>query len=375
MKRFKHITTTIGGLTGALAITLLLIAGCAEKAPEPKPAKAVKAFQIADPGELTQRTFPGRAAAGKEVNLSFRVSGPLTKLSVNPGDKVEGGDLLAQIDPNDFQVRLDNARSVLKAAQASYRRAEADYKRLSSARKEDSGAVSQRAVDLALASRDESRAAVAAAEANTQTMRDRLGYTRLMAPFGGEVVETYVENFETVVAKQPILRLLDPSRIEMTLAVPENLIGNVGYVTDIKVKFDALPGVEVAATISEIGREASQTTRTFPVTISMPQPQGGKLLPGMAGQASIQAKLPQRARTAMHVPPSALFTGTDTQISYVWVIENDTIQRREVEIGALSGGGVTVIAGLNPGEWIVAAGVYALTDGQQVRIINKGDAL
>ena len=184
------------------------------------------------------------------------------------------------IDPNDFQVRLNNASSVLKAAQASYRRAEADFKRLSKARKEDSGAVSQRAVDLALAARDEARAAVSAAEANAQTMRDRLGYTRLMAPFSGEIVETYVENFETVIATQPILRLLDPSRIEMTLAVPESLIGNVGYVTDIQVTFDALPNVQVPATISEIGREASQSTRTFPVTISMAQPQGGKLLPG-----------------------------------------------------------------------------------------------
>lgn len=371
MKRFKHVKTTANGLIAALAIIALLMSGCAEE-PKPKMAQAVKAIQITDPGDLAKRRFPGRAAAGQEVNMSFRVSGPLIEFPVTPGDSVKAGDLLARIDPNDFLVRLDNAQSILDAAKASYRRAEADYKRLSNARKQDAGAVSQRAVDLGLATRDESRSAVAAAEANVQTMRDRLKYTRLTAPFGGEIVETYVENFETVIAKQPILRLLDPSRIEMTLSVPENLIGSVDYVTDIKVKFDSLPGVEVSATISKIGREASQATRTFPVTISMPQPQGGKILPGMAGEASIRAKLPERSRRGIHVPPSALFAGTDTKNSYVWIIEDNVVSRRQVAVGTLSGAGVVVTDGLNPGEWIVAAGVHALSEGQQVRVVNRG---
>lgn len=373
MKRKTDLFASIPGLTGGLIITLLLIIGCAEE-PKPKPAQAVKAFQITDPGEFAKRTFPGRAAAGQEVNLSFRVSGPLTKLLVNPGDSVKTGDVLARIDPNDFNVRLNHARSVLKAAQAGYQRAEADYQRLSKARKEDPGAVSQRAVDLGLAARDQARSAVTASEANTQTMQDRLNYTRLKAPFSGEIVETYVENYETVIAKQPILRLLNPSRIEMILAVPENLIGYVDYVTDISVRFDALPNIEVPATISEIGREASQATHTFPLTITMAQPDGGKLLPGMAGEASIQARLPEKERTAIQVPPSALFAGTDSKTSYVWIIENNTVSRRQVEIGALSGSGVMVNTGLNPGEWIVAAGVYALTDGQKIRVINKGGA-
>ena len=73
MKRSLQSTITIRGLVGALAITLLLLAGCTEE-PKPKPAKAVKAMQVSTPNELVKRTFPGRAAAGKEVNLSFRVS-------------------------------------------------------------------------------------------------------------------------------------------------------------------------------------------------------------------------------------------------------------------------------------------------------------
>ena len=373
MKRSLQSTITIRGLVGALATTLLLLAGCAEE-PKPKPAKAVKAMQVSTPNELVKRTFPGRAAAGKEVNLSFRVSGPLIELKIKIGDSVKEGDVLALIDPNDFQVRLNNAMSLSKAAHASYRRAEADFKRLSKARKEDPGAVSQRAVDLALATRDETQAIVASAAANTRAMRDRLGYTRLAAPFGGEIVKTYVDNFETVVAKQPILRLLDSTIIEMTVSVPENLIVYTDYVTNIRVRFDALPGVEVPGVISKIGHEASQATHTFPLTIAMDQPPGdAKILPGMAGEAAFYGKLPEGAKTSIHVPPTALLAGTDTQRSYVWIIESDAVQRREVEIGALTENGVLVTGGLKPGEWIVAAGAAFLAEGQKVRVIDRGE--
>jgi len=360
-------------LFAALAASLSIVAGCAEEAPPPPP-KPVKAIQISDPGGLSEGSFPGLAAAAQEANMSFRVSGPLIELPVRVGDEVQAGAVVARIDPNDFQVMLNNTESLLAAAQATARRADADYARLKGAQDEDPGATSQRAVDLALSARDAARAGVSSAQATAQTARDRLGYTSLAAPFDGEVAETYVENFETVVALQPILRLVNNSTIEMTLAIPENLIGYADFVTNITVTFDALPGVEVPATISEIGGEASQATRTYPLTIAMEQADGAEILPGMAGQARIQARLPESVETGLHVPPTALFAGTDTQHSYVWVIENDAVTRREVQTGSLTTNGVLITAGLNPGDLIVAAGVSALTEGQSVRVIDVGEA-
>lgn len=358
---------------GALLFTsLLLLVGC-EEAPPPAPPKPVKALEISAPGGLAEGSFPGLAAATQEANLSFRVSGPLIELPVKIGDRVEAGAVVARIDPNDFEVVLKNAQSVQAAAAAAAKRADADYQRLAKAQQEDPGATSQRAVDLALASRDETRAAVAAAGATVQTASDRLRYTRLLAPFNSDVVETYVENFETVAAKQPILRLVDNSTVEMTLSIPENLIGYADFVTDISVTFDALPGVEVPATISEIGSEATQATRTYPLTVVMEQPAEGRILPGMAGQARIRAELPDTAADGVHVPPTALFAGSaDTERSFVWVIDSDVVRQREVEVGGLTTNGVIVTGGLNPGELIVATGVSALVEGQTVRIIDAG---
>lgn len=200
-----------------------------------------------------------------------------------------------------------------------------------------------------------------------------MSYTTLKAPFAGVVVETYVENFETMLAKQPVLRILNPSNIEFIINVPENLIGYVPFVVDITVKFDALPDTEIKANIKEVGKEASQATRTYPVTLVMEQPEDVEILPGMAGQAYIQSELPDTAKeTGMEIPATAVFTATDADKSYVWVIDeaSETISRREVSLGRLSQYGVLVKSGLKPGERIAIKGVHSLKEGQKIRILD-----
>ena len=371
--------TTPRGVTHALcrlALASAFLTACgAEEAP-PAPPRPVKAMQVLDASGLTTRAFPGRATPGQEVNLSFRVAGPLVELPVSVGDRVDTGDTVARIDPTDYQTAVDARESEVQVAQASATRAQADLTRIQNTLREDPGAASQMALDRARQLRDSSAAGVRALQATVGGARDRLSYTTLKAPFSGEVVETYVENFETVVPKQPIARIVDASSIEFVIGVPENLIGYADRVTSVQVTFDALPGIEVPATIKEIGREATQATRTYPVTLSMTQPEGAEILSGMAGEAAIEADLPQEAReVGIQIPATALFTGADPSQSFVWVIDeaSNTLVRREVETGRLSEFGVLIRNGLQAGDWIVVAGVSALDEGDEVvRLGNEG---
>ena len=358
------------------SLGMVFLAGCT-KEPPPKPPTLVKAMQVVGADDLSKTVFPGRASAGQEANLSFRVAGPLVELPVSVGDKVAAGDLIARIDPNDYQVTLNSAQAQLQSIRAAYTAAENDYQRVMSTFREDPGATSQRAVDASRALRDQALAQVSSVESLVQTATDRLGYTDLLAPFAGEVVETYVENFETVVPMRPIARLLDPSSIELIVSVPENLIGYGDYVTSITVSFNALPGVSIPATIKEIGREATQATRTYPVTLVMAQPEGGEILPGMAGEATIEARLPEgTGRTGITIPATAMFAGSDIEVTNVWVIDPATnmLSQRAVETGRLSSSGMLITSGLEAGEWIVVAGTHSLSDGQEVKIIESGDA-
>jgi multidrug efflux pump subunit AcrA (membrane-fusion protein) len=140
--------------------SLLLLAAC-EEAPAPIPPKPVRAIQVSAASDLAEGTFPGRARAGQEVNLSFRVSGKLLQLPVAVGDQVKAGTKIAALDPQDFRQQLNTARSTQQAAEAEFKRAETDYQRLLKVQQQDSGATSQRAVDLALSIRDQARAAAA----------------------------------------------------------------------------------------------------------------------------------------------------------------------------------------------------------------------
>lgn len=358
----------------SVAAVAMLTTACI---PEPEqvelPPALVPAIQIANANALTNRNLPGRARAGQEVNLSFRVTGPVIDLPVSVGDEVKEGDIVARVDPQDYVNALGSVDGQLNQARAVATRAEGDFRRIENVYKEDPGATSKSALDLARSARDASSAAVKSMESALRIAQDKVYYTSLAAPFSGVVVETYVENFETVLPKQPILRLLDPSSIEFVVSVPENLIRYTPYVQDIGVTFDALPDVVVPAKVKEIGREASAATRTYPVTLVMEQPGGAEILPGMAGSARISSLLPEGSReTGTEIPATALFTKDDPAKTYVWIIDtsNNTLVSREVDPGRLTAKGVLIRSGLSVGDWVVIKGVNSVLEGDTVRILD-----
>ena len=352
---------------------VVALSSCEEKPVREKIVRPVNAMKVADTSGLMERAFPGRAKAAQEVNLSFRVSGPLITLPVKVGDEVKAGTVVARIDPKDYETTLRTLKGQLGREQARRKRAQKDLTRLQNIRKQDPGATSETAIDRATQARDSAAASVRSLAASVENARDQLSYTELKAPFDGVVVETYVENFETIVPKQPIVRVLDPSSIEFLISVPESLIGLAPYVEKVEVQFDALPGIQVAGTVKEIGREATQATRTYPVTLAMEQPPGSEILPGMAGQARVVTRPPaDSGQVGIEVPATAVFTGNDLSKSYVWVVHeaSQKLSRREVEIGGLSRFGTRVKSGIEPGEWIVIKGVHSVEEGEKVRILD-----
>ena len=360
----------------SLFFALFALLGCKDEIPQKEMIRPVRAMQISDPAEFTNRWFPGQAKATQEVDLSFRVAGPLVALPVNVGDTVRKGQELARIDPRDYQVDLRSAQGQLERAKASLKRAEADYDRVLRIQKQDAGAVSQSLVDSNRQKAESNRAEIRSLQAAVDSARDRLGYTYLKAPFDGIVTATYVENYEDVKAKQPIVRLIDHSQIEMIVNIPEVLISHADYLKEagkiFRVRFDPFPNRKIEAQIKEIGKEASKTTRTYPVTLIMDQPEDIKILPGMAGNAASTVSPPgMRGQSQVVIPETAVFS-PDENKTYVWIIDEKSkkVNKREVKTGDLLDSGITVREGIEPGEWIATAGVHYLKEGQEVRILS-----
>ncbi len=364
---------------GAFALlSPLLIGGCAQEEPEKTIIRPVRAVKVEDYAGLKGRGFPGRAQATQEIDLAFRVSGPLITRPVNVGDEVKEGDVVARIDPRDFEVNLRNVQAQLAEAKAAFERARGDFRRQKNIFEKDPGATSEAAVDRAREERDRAAANVESLTASVRTAQDQLDDTSLKSPFDGTVVTTFVENFQNVRQKEPIVRILDTSHIEMVVNVPEDMIVLAPRVETVSMTFDAFPNRQFEGTIIEIGREASQTTRTFPVTLIMEQPEDIKILPGMAGTArATKINLPdERQATGVVVPTGAIFTPNTETRSHVWIIEPTegdlgVLERRPVSTGDLTRQGVMVTDGLSAGEWIVTAGVQSVHEGQTVRILNR----
>ncbi|MEO8496963.1 MAG: efflux RND transporter periplasmic adaptor subunit [Planctomycetota bacterium] len=404
------------------ALVAVSMSGCGEPVVQSEPIRPVRTIKVGDLKAIGGREFPGRAAAKDEVDLSFQVAGPLVALPVDVGSTVHKGDTIAAIDPRDFETAMDSAqgnlerakanllamqrgarpeeieqlKAALTQAEASYEQAAVEHGR--NAKLVDSGAVSRSDFDISRARQQRSaaevksakeglnigmagarpedieakRAEIRALEAAMAAAKNQMDYSTLTAPFDGEVAARYVENFQTVQAKQPIVKLLDVSKIEVTVQIPESLIGLVPQVKQVDCRFDAFPGQDFIGKVTKIGREASQTTRTYPVTVEIDQPEGARILPGMAAMIR-NHPVEGEAEVAddLIVPPASVFTAADGPQSYVWVVDTggNKVARRAVKTGALTAVGLKVVDGLKAGDVVVTSGVNTLREGQEVKLL------
>ncbi len=372
----------------SLGVIVLILAACGgDQQTTIERPRLVLAVKIGEPTALEAGSAPGRAKATRAVNLSFRVGGRMIARPVDVGDELNKGDLVAKLDPTDFKVELQNAQGNLDEAKAALTASQAELNRVLNIQKQDPGAISKTAIDRAIEERDRDQANIKALEAAVSDARNRLERTILTAPFDSTVVSKYVSVFEDVRAKQPIVRLVDKSKIEFVVNVSERDINLIPNLTNFRVQYDAFEGLEVPADIKEVGTEASQTTRTYPVTLIMEQPEGYTILPGMAGRVTADFK---GERTHVIVPLSAVFTeeaGSQEALqgqldaspppaerpTFVWKVDEKgmTVKRQEVVPHGVTVAGMRLEEGVKIGDWIVTAGVYSLVEGQKVRISQQ----
>ncbi|WED43349.1 efflux RND transporter periplasmic adaptor subunit [Legionella cardiaca] len=340
-----------------LSITLLISCGENGNNQSAAQARPVKVIQIGNFKSFDSRSFPGRAKASQEVDLSFNVSGSLIELPIKVGDKVKKGDLIAKLDPREFEAKLKSAQAEATRDKQNYLRAQELVGK---------GHISKSDYDLV-----ESKWTIS--QANLDLAEKALVDSVIKAPFDGQIANLHVENYQTISAQQNIARLLNISQIEMVIQVPENAISLVPEAKNITVQFDAFPDQLIPAKIKEISNEASPDTRTYPVTLIMQQPKNIEILPGMAGK--VKGKIEKNSHNKLTVPASAVLTMGTNNKTYVWVLNPTTkkVHRQQIQIGELTSTGISVLSGLTSGDWVVIAGIHSLKEGEAVTILNQED--
>ena len=346
-----------------LLAVLAALAGCgAEPAPEPPARPALVVQPLTAGGAVT--AFAGEVRARHEPVLSFRIAGKIAERSVDVGDRVKQGDVLARLDAADVALALESSRAQLASAEADLALADAELERHRSLYERQ--LVSKSLFDTRVSQQHAAQARVRQAKAQVSVSGNQAAYAQLRAPADGVIAQRLVEAGQVVQAGQPVFLLAQDGEREVVIAVPERAAAGFRPGRALAVELWSEPGVRLPATVREIAPTADPQARTFAARVAFDAGVSG----GELGQSARVYALDDTGAT-LSVPLSAVHS-VDGEPA-LWVVDpaTSTVHLRPVLLGAYGEATVPVLSGLEPGEWVVAAGVHLQLEGQKVRPIDR----
>lgn len=320
---------------------------------------------IQDGGAVKVVEFPGQINAVQKSWKAFEVPGRVIERLVKEGELVKKGQVLARLDPRDYQYAYDSAKAQLEASKAVARR----ISDLS-----EQKAVSRQEFDLA--QRD-----LRKATAQWQQAKKALDDTELIADFDGRVAQLLIDDFTNVVAKENVMLIQDNSQLEIVVNVPESAVALPikGETTALKVDrtqpeviLSVFPEKSYPARYREASERPDPATRTYAVKLTFSPDKADQIRPGMT--AKVRASIPAGTSPELMgflVPVHALLPGTGNTI-HVWRIAPDTMTVSKVAVtaGATLGQSTVIKGPLHNGDQIVVSGIHQLQEGQKVKIWN-----
>ncbi len=343
---------------------LMLIPACRpseERKAEPIRPVRVVTVEMRPGGEAV--SFTGHIKAEDEVNLSFRVGGRMIERSVNVGDRVSAGQIVARLEEEPARNALRTARANLSAASSQLTRARNDFARQQ--RLLASGATSRADYDQAVEAMEATQAQVDSTQAQLDTAKDQLSYTRLVADAAGWVTTRGAEPGEVVEPGRMILRVALEGGRDAVFDVPGQVIRTASPDVEVSVVLAGEPKVRAKGWVREVAPQADAVTRTFRVRVALDDPPAAMRL-GSTVIGTIQSD----SGSGIAIPASAL-TRAERQPA-VWVVEpvSSTVSLRNIEVTRYDLDRVVVANGLHPDDIVVTAGVQALRPGQKVQVIG-----
>ena len=356
-------------LRHALSIALpaaaaLLLAACGQEAAPPAAPRPALVVQP-QPAEAAADSYPGEVRARFEPELAFRIGGKVSKRLVEEGQRVKADQPLAELDPQDVRLQLEASRAQMAAAQANQSLVKAERDRYQTLL--DKQMVSRSQFDNAENLYRAGQARANQVRAEFDVAGNQAGYAVLRAPQDGVVAKRAVEVGQVVSAGQTVFTLATDGEREVLISLPEQGFGRFKIGQPVAVELWSQPGQRFTGRIRELSPAADPKSRTFAARVAFT---GGKV-PAELGQ-SARVFIQADGVVPLSVPLSAL--SAENGASYVWRVQPDnTLKRTPVRIGAFGEKSVPVLEGLSPTDWVIAAGVHVLHEGQQVRPVDRSN--
>lgn len=342
-----------------LSVVIFLLPGCGDnQGNTTDPVRTVRYVVVGSAQTLPALERTGEIHAHDETILSFRTGGRIVTRSVDIGDRVNAGQLLATLENTTSQNQLDGAQADYEGAKASAQVAALNVNRMQKLM--PTGAIARTQLDTDRADWLVARARLKNSESALRNARESLGWTRLIAPRSGVITEVSASAGQVVNGGQSVLTLATGEALDVVfdIAKPEAIPPQEQ--AGLRVSLLSDPSVQASAAVRDISPQADPQTRTWRVRATLQNPPLA-----MALGASVTVTLPATGPHGYALPASALSRVDDKPAVYV-INPQSQAQLRVVVPAYYTATTVIISGGLEPGDRVITAGVSKLRSGEPV---------
>ncbi|SFC43143.1 RND family efflux transporter, MFP subunit [Polaromonas sp. OV174] len=352
----------------SLASIAMLLAACSRSAPPEEPIRAVKVITIGSQAFSSSHEYAGEVRARVESRLGFRIGGKIVKRQAELGQQVKAGQVLAQLDPQDYRLAFEAARAQVAVAVTSRDLAAADFKRYQALKNQNfiSGAELERR-EAALKS---AQSQLAQARSQLAVQGNQADYTVLKADVSGVVTAVDAEPGQVVAAGAPVLRIAADGVRDVVFSVPEDKVAGLAVGAPVKIRVWA-QGAELSGKVREVAASSDPVTRTYAVKVSVDAAEP----PALGATVYVIAEGAAAGQPVIKLPTTAL--RQEGQATAVWLLDKSsmTLKSQPIQIATADGNEVVVASGLQPGMQVVSAGVHVLSPGQKVSVYQSNTSV
>ncbi|MEG0816856.1 efflux RND transporter periplasmic adaptor subunit [Cetobacterium sp.] len=354
------------------SVILLFACGKSKNDKQEEAAKPV-VFEIVEPklNEI-KRTYSGTVNTEALSNLSFRVSGTINNRIAELGDTVQKGDILATLDPIEYQVNYQKALADLDKGKASLTEANANFKRSETLYLENS--ISKASYDSATASYKSAISSVNALQESLNLAKIQLGYTYLIAPSNGSIGEVKSEVNQSITPNTTVFVLNTTGDRFVEFNVSQSVVGDLKLGDNVDITITSLNNLNIQGIITNIGTLSVGYGSTYPVKAKIIDT-SNLVKVGMIARVTINTLAENNK--IISVPLTSILTAPDGS-KYVFVIKDiqnnvGVVTKRTVTLGSNTQEGVEVISGLAKGEYFVTKGSNSVLENQKVSLIKGAE--
>lgn len=346
----KNVSRILGSL-GVMLLVSVGVTGCnnVNSQEMSRVIKPVKLTMVPDLSRQHVDSFIGKLDATERAVLSFNVAGEIASVMPRMGKQVKKGELLAALDPTDYQLALDTRQAEFVLAETQYLRAKALIK---------DTLISK---DLF----DQTETSYKVAKAQLAQAKTDLTYTKIIAPFDGTVSLTNAESHQVVAANQPVMKVLNNTVMDVVFTVPVSFVSNYGVQaisqSSVWVTMDSAREQQIPAQFKEISTQPNADTNTYTARVTVRRPADVTLLSGMSGQVHVANPENKRQFT---LPRTAWISKEDGK-GHVWKFEPN--EKRVMKTAVLLDDNGFIHSGLQQGDLVVETGIHGLEEGQLVK--------